>query len=103
MQTYKMFLLTMESKTWDELLPEEDIKLLNEVAEMNTALISQVYVFMDLLKQYIDLVEQTSIFAPDTIQNKNDDMSNGPTQTSPEPANRAERRAKKTPFEAVKK
>lgn len=93
----------MESKLWESKLDEGDIKLLNEVAEMNTALISQVYVFMDLLKQYIELVEQTSIFAPDILENKNDDMSDAPTQTPTEPANRAERRAKKTPFEAVKK
>jgi hypothetical protein len=95
----------MESKFWESKLDEGDIKLLNEVAEMNTALISQVYVFMDLLKQYIDLVEQTSIFAPDIVENKNDDMSDAPTQTATESAmgNRAERRAKKTPFEAVKK
>jgi hypothetical protein len=97
--------MKMEVQVWTDVLAEEDIKLLNEVAEMNTALISQVYVFMDLLKQYIDLVEQTSIFAPDIVENKNDDMSDGPTQTAtePAPANRAERRAKKTPFEAVKK
>jgi hypothetical protein len=59
---------------------------------------------MDLLKQYIDLVEQTSIFLPDVVENKNDDMSDAPTQTAtePAPANRAERRAKKTPFDVVK-
>jgi hypothetical protein len=91
----------MEAKTWHDLLPEEDIKLLEDVEVMTNNLIGQVYVFIDLLQQYNQLVEQSSIFATDLEENKNDDMSDGPTQT-PAPANRAERRAKKTPFDVAK-
>ena len=94
----------MESKAWNDLLPEEDIKLLEEVVVMSNNLISQVYIFIDLLQQYIQLVEGSSIFTIDGGEDKNDDMSNVPTQTpEPAPANRAERRAKKTPFDVVNK
>ena len=91
----------MESQVWNDVLAEDDIKLLKDVEIMTNNLIGQVYIFIDLLQQYNQLVEQSSIFAPDVEENKNDDMSDVPTQT-PAPANRAERRAKKTPFDVVK-
>ena len=104
METYKKFQTKMESRVWIDVLAEEDVKLLDDVAVMTNSLISQVYIFIDLLQQYIQLVEQSSIFTPDGDEDKNDNLSNVPTQTAePAPANRAERRAKKTPFEAVKK
>lgn len=98
----------MESQVWTDVLAEEDIKLLEDVAVMTNSLLTQVYIFIDLMKQYIELVEQSSIFTPVEEENKNDDMSDVPTQTATEPApdsmgNRAERRAKKTPFDAVGK
>jgi hypothetical protein len=105
MKIYKKLLVMMETKAWHDLLPEEDIKFLEEVEAMSTTLISQVYIFIDLLQQYIQLIEQSSIFAPDSDQTKNDDMSNGPTQTFPAPpSNRAERRdkEKKLPFDKLK-
>lgn len=104
MKTYQKFQTKIETQVWTDVLAEDDIKLLQDVLVMSNNLITQVYVFMDLLKQYIDLVEQSSIFAPDAVQDKNDDMSDAPTQTAtePAPANRAERRAKKTPFDVVK-
>ena len=67
-------------------------------------LISQVYVFIDLFHQYIDLVQSAAIFSPDFVEPEENDANVYPTQTSDAaPANRAERRARKTPFEAVKK
>jgi hypothetical protein len=91
----------MESQVWTDVLAEGDINLLKDVEIMTNNLIGQVYIFIDLLQQYNQLVEQSSIFAPAEKENKNDDMSDGPTQT-PAPANRAERRAKKTPFDVAK-
>jgi hypothetical protein len=97
----------MQDKTWTDTFavtfPEEDIKLLKDVEVMTNNLIGQVYIFIDLLQQYNQLVEQSSIFAPAEEENKNDDMSDGPTQTVSQPAlgsNRESRRAeekKKSP------
>lgn len=105
MKTYKMFQVTMETKVWEDKLDEEDIKLLQDVEVMAGNLVSQVYIFIDLFHQYIDLVQGAAIFSPDFEEPENIDANVYPTQTSPEPANRAERRAqekKKTPFDVVK-
>ena len=107
----------METKAWDDKLEEEDIKLLEDVRVMSDNLISQIYIFIDLFHQYIDLVQSAAVFRPDFVEPSQNDANVSPTQTSaPEPANRAERRAaevkpknrpepkiRKTPFEAVKK
>lgn len=92
----------METKHFEDKLDEEDIKLLKDVEVMAGNLISQVYVFIDLFHQYIDLVQSAAIFSPDFVEPEQNDANVYPTQT-PTPANRAERRARKTPFEAVKK
>lgn len=92
----------METKHFEDKLDEEDIKLLKDVEVMAGNLISQVYVFIDLFHQYIDLVQSAAIFSPDFVEPEQNDANVYPTQTSA-PANRAERRARKTPFEAVKK
>ena len=104
MKTHKMLSMTLETKLWNDKLEEDDIKLLEDVKVMNDNLISQVYIFIDLFHQYIDLVQGAAIFSPDFVEPESNDANVYPTQTSaPAPANRAERRAKKTPFEAVKK
>lgn len=102
MTTYKNFQTKMETQVWTDVLAEDDVKLLEDVEVMAGNLISQVYVFIDLFHQYIDLVQSAAIFSPDfTAPEPND--ANVSTQTSaPAPANRAERRAKKTPFDVVK-
>jgi hypothetical protein len=100
----------METKLWEDKLSEEDIKLLQDVEVMVGNLVSQVYVFIDLFHQYIDLVQSAAIFSPDFVEPESNDGNVYPTQTSatagPTPApNRAERRAqdkKKTPFDVVK-
>jgi len=117
MEIYKLLVAKMESQVWTDVLAEDDIKLLKDVEIMTNNLIGQVYIFIDLLQQYNQLVEQSSIFAAVEEENKNDDMSNGPTQTLHDVAiggmaaerraqEKAERRAqekpkKKTPFDVV--
>ena len=122
MQTYQKLQTKMQDKTWIDTLavtlPEEDIKLLQDTEIMAGNLISQVYIFIDLFHQYIDLVQSAAIFSPDFVEPTENDAKVYPTQTSaPEQAiggNRAERRSaekqkygkpkiRKTPFEAVKK
>jgi len=90
-------------------LAEEDIKLLTDVALMSGNLISQVYIFIDLFHQYIDLVQSAAIFSPDFVEPLENNANVYPTQTFPDPAmgsNRAERRAqekKKSPLPQGKK
>ena len=107
MKTYKNlqdFQTKIQDTTWNNSLDEDDVKLLQDVEVMSGNLISQVYIFIDLFHQYIDLVQSAAIFSPDFKEPTENDANVYPTQTSaPAPANRAERRAKKTPFEAVKK
>lgn len=94
----------METKAWDDKLEEEDIKLLEDVRVMSDNLISQIYIFIDLFHQYIDLVQSAAIFSPDFVEPSENDANVSPTQTdAPLVGNRAERRGRKTPFEAVKK
>jgi len=111
MKTYKMLLVTMETKVWEDKLEKEDIKLLEDVRVMSDNLISQVYIFIDLFHQYIDLVQSAAMFTPQYGQPKVNDANVYPTQTSATAgptlgSNRAERRAqekprKKTPFDVV--
>jgi hypothetical protein len=92
----------MQDQTWIDTLAEDDVKLFQDVEVMSGNLISQVYIFIDLFHQYIDLVQSAAIFSPDFVAPEENDANVYPTQTSA-PANRAERRAKKTPFDAVGK
>jgi hypothetical protein len=104
METYQKLQTKMQDKTWTDTLAEDDVKLFQDVEVMAGNLISQVYVFIDLFHQYIDLVQSAAIFSPDFVEPEENDANVYPTQTSDAaPANRAERRARKTPFEAVKK
>lgn len=106
MTTYKKLSIAMEAKVWNDKLDEDDIKLLEDVEVMAGNLISQVYVFIDLFHQYIDLVQSAAIFSPEFVEPESNDANVYPTQTfpAPAPANRADRRAKekKLPFDKLK-
>jgi hypothetical protein len=105
----------MQDEIWKNRLSDDDVKLLQDVEVMSGNLISQVYIFIDLFHQYIDLVQSAAIFSPDFVEPEENDANVYPTQTSShlesahDPAmsgNRAERRAqekpkKKTPFDVV--
>ena len=94
METYQNFQTKMQSEIWNDKLALEDVKLLQDVEVMTGNLISQVYVFIDLFHQYIDLVQSAAIFSPEFVEPNENDATVSPTQTfSPAPANRAERRA----------
>jgi hypothetical protein len=94
----------MKDKTWTDKFSEEDTKFLADVEVMSGNLISQVYIFIDLFHQYIDLVQSAAIFSPDFAEPEQNDANVSPTQTFPDaPANRAERRAKKTPLQVISK
>ena len=104
MQTYQNLQTKLKDEIWKNRVSDDDVKLLEDVEVMAGNLISQVYIFIDLFHQYIDLVQSAAIFSPDFVEPTENDANVYPTQTSaaPAPANRAERRAKKTPFDVVK-
>ena len=108
MLTYQNLQTKLKDETWKNRVSDDDVKLLEDVEVMVGNLISQIYIFIDLFHQYIDLVQSAAIFSPDFVEPSENDAKVYPTQTSaPAPANRAERRAqekpkKKTPFDVVK-
>lgn len=110
METYQKFQTKMQTQVWTDVLAEEDVKLLQDVEVMAGNLVSQVYIFIDLFHQYVDLIQSAAIFSPQFPEQKENDANVYPTQTSgraPESAhdpamssNRADRRAqekKKSP------
>ena len=107
METYQKLSLTLEKNIWNEKLEQEDVKLLEDVKVMADNLISQVYVFIDLFHQYIDLIQSAAMFTPQYGQPKINGANVYPTQTSATASpthdeNRAARRAKKAPLNVVK-
>jgi hypothetical protein len=110
----------MQDKSWTDTLADDDVKLLQDVEVMSDNLISQVYIFIDLFHQYIDLIQSAAIFSPDYKEPSAQDAKVYPTQTSsqfPNPKdggpsnpdetknmNREQRRAavkKKLPFDVI--
>lgn len=98
-EIYKTLDSTVQNKEWTDSHSEEDVKLLTDARDMSLNLISQVGIFIDLFHQYIDLIQSNAIFSNDYKQDESNDGDVSPTQT---PANRAERRASKTPLDIVK-
>jgi hypothetical protein len=110
METYQKLKTKMETRVWTDVLAEGDVKLLEDVNVMADNLISQVYIFIDLFHQYIDLIQSAAMFTPQYGQPKVNDANVYPTQTPPKDSalgdhrSRAERRArekKKTPFDVI--
>jgi ferric-dicitrate binding protein FerR (iron transport regulator) len=101
-EIYKNLELTVQNKEWIDAHSEEDVKLVTDARDVTLNLISQVAVFIDLFHQYVDLVQGNAIFSQETNADSSNDGEVSPTQTSPAPANRAERRAGKTPLDIVK-
>lgn len=83
----------LSDKTWTDTLSEDDIKFLNDVKDGYQNLVSQVYIFIDYFHQYIDLIQASAIFSPQYAEAVAENGNVNPTQTSPAPANRAEKRA----------
>lgn len=102
MTTYQNLQTKLKDETWRNRVSDDDVKLLEDVEVMAGNLISQVYIFIDLFHQYIDLIQSAAIFSPEFVEPESNDANVYPTQTvSAPPSNRAERRAKekKLPFD----
>lgn len=94
-EIYKNLDSTVQNKEWIESHSEEDVKLLTDARDVTLNLLTQVGVFIDLFHQYVDLIQANAIFSEDFGADDAEDGNLKPTQTSPEPANRAEKRAAK--------
>jgi hypothetical protein len=92
-EIYKNLELTVQNKEWIDAHSEEDVKLVTDARDVTLNLISQVGVFIDLFHQYVDLIQANAIFSQEANADSSNDGEVSPTQTSPAPANRAEKRA----------
>lgn len=94
-EIYKTLETKLADKSWTDTLKEENVKLFTDVKDMAENLISQVYIFIDTFHQYIDIIQASAIFSPEYNAAVQQNAEVYPTQTSPAPANRAEKRAAK--------
>lgn len=92
-EIYKNLETKLADKTWTDSLAPDDLKLITDVKDMAENLISQVYIFIDYFHQYVDIVQASAIFSPEYNAAVSNNAEVYPTQTSPAPANRAEKRA----------
>lgn len=92
-EIYKNLETKLSDKTWTDKFEADDLKLITDVKDVTENLISQVFIFIDFFHQYVDAVQGAAIFSPEYAAQVQGDAEVYPTQTSPEPANRAEKRA----------
>lgn len=91
----------LTDQTWIEQQDPDFIEALKSADAIFEAMGTQIYIFVDYFQQYVEAVSNSPLFSANGTQS-NDSQSNAPTQTPAEPANRAERRAKKTPLEVAR-
>jgi hypothetical protein len=91
----------LQDKTWTDTQDPDFIEALNRVENTFQQMAAQIYIFISYFEQYVIAIQGSPIFASGEISS-DDSQSNNPTQTSDDPANRAERRARKTPLDIVK-
>ena len=92
-EIYKNLETKLSDKTWTDKFEADDLKLITDVKDVTENLISQVFIFIDFFHQYVDAVQGAAIFSPEYAAQVQGDAEVYPTQTSPKPANRAEKRA----------
>lgn len=90
----------LEDTTWTEAQDPEFIKALTDVRSIINNLAGELQTFMSIYYEYTRLIATNMMLVPGPVDEEQD-VEGIPTQTSsepPAPANRAERRAKKTPL-----
>ena len=99
-KTFEILQKKLSDKTWTDAQDPELIVALGRIEETFQQMGSQIYIFISYFEQYVNAIQSSPVFA--TAGDQSDgSISSNPTQTSPDPANRAERR-KKTPLDIVK-
>jgi uncharacterized membrane protein YgaE (UPF0421/DUF939 family) len=88
-----------QDKTWIESQDVEFVNNLNQLIEGFNIAIRQNGLMVRLFNEYGEALHNILNAA---IATENDNISNTNSAEAPAPANRAERRAKKTPFDTVK-
>jgi hypothetical protein len=98
--TFEILQKKLADKSWTDAQDPEFIVALNRIDNTFQQMGAQIYIFISYFEQYVAAIQASPIFASSDISS-DDSLSSNPTQTSPAPANRAERR-KKTPLDIVK-
>jgi hypothetical protein len=99
--TFEILQKKLADKSWTDAQDPEFIVALGRIEKTFQQMGSQIYVFISYFEQYVAAIQASPVFA--TAEDQSDDsQSSNPTQTSPDPANRAERRTRKTPLEVAK-
>ena len=97
--TFEILKNKLADKTWTDTQEPEFIIALERIENTFQQMGAQIYIFISYFEQYVTAIQASPIFSSDDIPS-NDSQSSNPTQTSEEPANRAERR-KRTPLDIV--
>lgn len=104
-ETHQTIQKYLSNKTWTDAQDEELIKSLTKVEAVLSDVTTYLYIMVNYFEQYVHAVQTSPLFVGPEGQTDNDDVSSAnPTQTSPAPANREERRAatkRQTPLERV--
>ncbi len=91
----------LADKTWTDTQDPDFIAALGRIENTFQQMGAQIYIFISYFEQYVTAIQNSPIFASGDVPS-DDSQSSNPTQTPAEPANRAERRASKTPLDIVK-
>jgi hypothetical protein len=98
--TFETLQKKLSDKTWTDAQEPDFIDALKRIENTFQQMGSQIYIFISYFEQYVTAIQNSPIFSSSDIQS-DDSQSSSPTQTSPAPANSAEKRARKTPLEVV--
>lgn len=92
----------LQDTTWTEAQDPEFIKDLGAVKNIILNMVGELQTFMSIYFEYTRLMSENMMFVPG-VAGESQNVEGMPTQTpaEPAPANRAERRARKTPLEVV--
>lgn len=98
--TFEILQKKLADKTWTDTQDPDFIKALGRIENTLQQMGAQIYIFISYFDQYVAAMQSSPIFASGDVPSDGSQSSN-PTQT-PAPANRAEKRARKTPLDIVK-
>lgn len=99
--TFETLQKKLADKTWTDAQDADFIAALKRIENTFQQMGAQIYIFISYFEQYVAAIQASPIFSSEDIPS-NDSQSSNPTQTSADPANRAERRARKTPLDIAK-
>lgn len=101
-ETHQTIQKYLANKEWSEAQDSEFINALTKVEAVLSDITGYLYIMVNYFEQYVHAIQTSPLYMKPTIEN-DDDVSPTQTSSSPEPANRAERRAtkKQTPLERV--